>query len=512
MSGPRPRRRAAVLVFGLAAIVAWQAQFARNPGALESTFQQSGSQGLFWVGDFVYFYYYLGLYPVSVAGPGYMSVFGQGSRTPTDYSVEGARRFLTDNRTDLVMDRLWTFRSGEYGRIFLYLPDLLLKGAPRDPSVLPCHAFVFIVSLCLVFLSCWAIRRPILGAALVVLLGSNPFQLFEVYANENVFGWPVSTALLVLALHLPMLRDESPARHSLWLVPLMTGCLLATVWTVRTEPVAIILSAAATYLVVAGRVGWRRRVGAVLVLVAAFWATSAAWEAYYRVKFNRAREVVAALGGHPMPQMVLVHHRFWHPVWMGLGDFDTKYGHAWWDLGAYRFALPILARKYPGEAPPALNAYSLLNAFWDDDRVYRKLPDELPHYGEVLRADVLETIGRDPRWYLGILSRRAWRVLSETTPVQLAVGGWHLGVPFHGLVLLPLVGVLAAARSWMPLKLALFMLPLSLPALAIYSGQGTCFYSCYHLVAAAILVTEAGAGFRFVRGLLARRKGESGAT
>ena len=34
--------------------------------------------------------------------------------------------------------------------------------------------------------------------------------------------------------------------------------------------------------------------------------------------------------------------------------------------------------------------------------------------------------------------------------------------------------------------------------------RGTCFYSCYHLVAAAILVTRARAAFRFLRRLLVR--------
>jgi hypothetical protein len=502
MRQPGPWRRGAVLALGLAAIVLWQAQFAQNPRALDSTFRQSQSQGLFWAGDFVYFFYYLGLFPVAVAGPGYASVFAPGFQTPSEYSVEGARRFLIEHRKDLVMDRLWTFEAGEYGRILLYVPDALLKGAPRSPSVRPCHAIVFILSLGLVFLSCWAIRRPVLGAVLVLFFGSDPFQLFEVYAHEGVFGWPISTALLVLALHLPMLGDEPCARHSFWLVPLVTACLLATVWTVRSEPLPIILSAAATYLCVAGGVGWGRRVGAVLVLLATFWATSTAWDAYYRAKFDQARDVVAALGGHPMPRMRRVHHGLWHPVWTGFGDFDTKYGHAWFDQTAYRFALPVLEQKY-GETS-RLNRYDMLNSFWDDDKMYRKLPEDLPHYADVLRADIKGKILSDPAWYLGILSRRAWRVLSETTPVQLAVGGWRLRLPFHGLVFLPLIGLLLVARSWTRLKLALFMLPLSLTALAIYSGGGTCFYSCYHLVAAAILVTDAPAGLLLLRGSLAR--------
>ena len=52
-------------------------------------------------------------------------------------------------------------------------------------------------------------------------------------------------ALFVLALHLPLLRDDRPpSSRSLWLIPLLTGVLIGTVGTIRTEPTTIIASAA----------------------------------------------------------------------------------------------------------------------------------------------------------------------------------------------------------------------------------------------------------------------------
>ena len=54
-------------------------------------------------------------------------------------------------------------------------------------------------------------------------------------------------------------------------------------------------------------------------------------------------------------------------------------------------------------------------------------------------------------------------------------------------MLLPVLGLLVWARSWMLAKLVCFSLPLSLTAVLIYSGNGTCFYSCYHLLVAAVV-------------------------
>jgi hypothetical protein len=478
----RPPRRSLVLALGLAAIVVWQAGFALFPRNVPRTHRLTAAKGIWAVSSFVYFYYYLGLYPVAADG-----------QREFDYSEEGARRLLAEAGPRLVMDWLWTFRGGERGRVLLFLPDALLKGAPRAPSARPSHALVFTAALAALFTAFWTMGRPLLGASMVALLGSNPFQLFEVYVNGNVFGWPISTAILVLAVNLPLLGDGPPSRRALWLAPLVTGALVATVRTVRMEPVVILASAAGAYLTIGG-VGWRRRAVALGVFAAALAATTVAWDAYFTAKFREARRVVAAAGGRPLPaDHVPLSHPVWHNVWCGLGDFDTVYGHAWDDRVAFAFALPILRREYgidPG--PLAPGKYFLADAYWDEARTYAKLPDELPHYGEVMRRDVLAAIARNPGWYLGILARRAWRVVAESTPVRLALGPWQVTVPFHGLVVLPVVAALVATRRWMLLKVALFLVPLTLPALLVYSGDGMAFYTCHHLAAAAIVVSVAG--------------------
>ena len=118
------------------------------------------------------------------------------------------------------------------GRGLLYLPYAIWTGSARNPSLAPTHAVAFTLALGALFAAFWWARDPVLGAASVALLGSNPYQLAEVHAIQNVFGWTITTGLLALALTLPLLRSRG-ARRWAWLAPLLVGALLGTVRQIR---------------------------------------------------------------------------------------------------------------------------------------------------------------------------------------------------------------------------------------------------------------------------------------
>lgn len=484
------RRRPFAAVFllgGCVFILLWQFFFIRQALDLDTTWRLGGASGLRMDPKFVYFYHYLGLFPVTT------------EKQDLAYSEAWARELVARQGKTLRMEKGFTIRGGELGKLFLYLPDIALSGSAENPAVWPCNALVFIAALEALFLAFCRIRQPLLGLFTVLLLGSHPFQLYEVYAHENVFGWPISTALLVLALHLPLLGTRAPGRAWLWGVPILTGALLATVRLVRTEPVAIGLSATLVYLTIARP--WRVRLALVTLLGLAFAATAAAWGAWFEAKFAQAAECVAAAGGEVYRGPRWQHHLFWHPVWCGLGDFDDRYGHRWDDRAAHAYAWPILTRR-PGNDWPALDPSGYATAgYWDKARAYAKYPCEHPDYARVLRDEVLGDIARDPAWYLRILGRRLWRVIAETTPTRLAFGRRWIDLPMHGLVFVPLLGFLAANRSWTLVRIAVFLVPTVLPALAIYSGSGMSYHGCHHLMVAAF------GGAWLVEGALWARRG-----
>jgi hypothetical protein len=88
-------------VAGLLAIVAWQQIFLAHADpekTLATPYQLKASSGVLeWQPEFVYFLYYLDLYPVTSI-----------SKRPREYSVDGARRLVATEGRTLVMDRYWT--------------------------------------------------------------------------------------------------------------------------------------------------------------------------------------------------------------------------------------------------------------------------------------------------------------------------------------------------------------------------------------------------------------------
>ena len=152
-----------------------------------------------------------------------------------------------------------------------------------------------------------------------------------------------------------------------------------------------------------------------------------------------------------------------------------------------------------------------IDEYWDDARKYYKMPHEVPHYATVVRDKVLSDIARDPAWYLGVLARRVGRIGARTTPLSASLGGERLSFAAHGALIVPVVLVLLVLRGWALLKLVLFLLPLSAPALLIYCDQGMCHYSCFHLAAAAValclLVEAALWAFSKIRHRLSERRG-----
>jgi hypothetical protein len=493
--GARGQRSLAVLLAGIFAIVLWQSSFAGPQAKLDNSYKITAASGVHHDRSFTYFLYYLNLFPVvsttniqctNDAQPGCWDSAG----TPGDFTYEAANRVLTTHGNSLQQDLGWTWYSGDRGKIYLYLFDAWLKGAPWNPTPTPASRFGFIVALSLLYASLWWVRRPVLGAMLVLFLGSNPFQLFEVHGRPNVFGLNISIAILLLAIHVPLLqRWYRPNPKWVFLWPVGVGLLMATLRTVRSEPMPMLLAAVGTYLLVTA-LSWKRRAALVGVLVASFWLGGTLWNHHFLRQQQRSAQVIAQHGGHPYPTDFRLYHHVWHPIWCGLGDFGEKYGYVWDDLRAAAYAKPILESK--GVYVPS--GFFVKNAapqeYLDPEtKLYKKLPYDIPFYNDVIRDKVLSDIKHDPVWYIGVLAKRVHRIFTTTTPVRVSWSTGWLNVPWHAVMLLPLVVLLALCRSRFLLGLSLFTLPSVTTAFVIYSDRGITFYGIFHIVAFAVVAS-----------------------
>lgn len=484
---------------GVLLIVAWQ--LAIGLGEQPESYRLRAASGIHAEQKFVYFLYYLNQFPVATTKSGRdLKFYFSNQDVPTEpstlrYAPEEARRIFAEEGSTLVTEWGHTTRGGNLLRTYLYLLHAWRLGSPEHAEMRFTHYHVFVAALVGVYVGFWWVGLPLLGLVLVVFLGSNPFQLYEAYWRENVFSWPITTFCIVLSLSLPLLAGSRAPRPYVLAAPVVTGLLLATTNQIRSESSVMLLAALFAY-VTAGGLAWRARWLAVGLLAVSFAAGLVAWGAYFDAKIRAATTRVAAAGGHPYLGPRDRDHGFWHSVWCGLGDFDDKYGYNWKDHVAIAYAQPILEAQHRESLPwwwgvrGRFERGRTADDYHDAARIYYRVPWEVPHYAAVLREKALHDIVHDPLWYLGILARRAGRILHQTTPVRVYVRSLlDVTLPFHGALVFVVSVVAAAAGGWFLLRLLVFSLAPSLVALGIYSGGNMTYYGVYHLVAAALVMS-----------------------
>jgi hypothetical protein len=476
------RARAASIVFVGALLAFWQASLARDvptaPGLASMNFYTyapgvglcSSFPGFF------YFFYYFGEFPVGTSLAG-----------PLPKGRAGAERFVADHGRTLVMDydRVCAVRCGDVGKIFMYLPGAMLVGGPDPASVRPFNELVFIAALVSAWVGLAGVGYPLLGLLLVLLVGSDPFQLFQACGKENVFSLPISVALLVLGLHVRLLVSDARVGAAAWATAVFTGVLVAVVREMRAEAALIAISALGTYLAIP-RSSFRTRVLLAAACVAAYGAVSGGLGLYFEREFRAAQVFVERAGGRPYRGPWTLHHPAWHNILVGFGDFDAKYGFVWDDRVAYGYAAPILRERYGKNVTYAWPAYYFDEKFARSG--YRLKPEVLPEYNAIVREKVLDAIRNDPGWYVGILWRRVAQIMAGTTPFSVAGFGHWTSCRSSGWIFVPALLASVLARRRLLVGLLLFTLPLALPALLVFSGGGMTHFGISHLVAAAVLV------------------------
>ncbi len=419
---------------------------------------------------FVYFYHHKGWFPVVT------------TIEELEDSKEGAEALLSNHGHSLGMEyRHWS-RMGENARIFLFLPHLWSGGSAVEPSILPFNRIAFTLALILCFAGLVWGGQTVFGLLLVGVFGSSPFLLHEVYYNENVFWLPAACLLALFGLVFPALVVKQKWGYYV-LMALFGGIMLGTAIHIRTELKVVVLSGI-VLLVFLKDIRWYVRVGVIMLTLLSYQAMSDTWLRYFEHKFEEAYTAVEGAGGVPYDGPKIGGHNVWHSCFVGLGDFDDKYGYEWNDRVAYAYGVEKLREDYDMEFK--WSGELALDEWYDDEKRYYKKLELVPEYLEVCKEKVLSDISSDPSWYMGIVGKRTKRIATELSPVTLfGLNLSHLMPWFvHILILL----VLLYFRKWSILALALGAMPLFAIALLIFSGGNTQFLGCYYFVTSAFLL------------------------
>lgn len=470
--GPRSR---STLMIAVLFITVWQLSVGLSSRRNDDSWRVHASAGVHHERDFTFYLRHLGLYPLV-----------SHARIREDTRAE-AERLLREHPESLRLDIGLTFRSGDRGRVYLYLFDSWLRGDSLHPVLLQSSAAGFILALQAFFFALWWLRRPLLGGMLVALIGSNPFQIFAVYSQDNVFGWAITSMLFAGALSLPLLHPFAPRSKVPWALALTTGLFFATARTVRSETASMLVAIAVIYLV-APALSWRKRVAMLALMFASFSLAGSYYSRLFTRQVETVNLLVAQHGGTPYLGPVEPYHEFWHPVWCGLGDFDTRYGHQWNDTAAYTAAFG--AMRLRSDLPRGLTSTDWLQRIsYDGDGVYPLYFFEAPGYHAAIRDVTLAHIREAPGWYFTILAKRTQRILTDTTPATLAWANKRIALDsaWLGALWVAAFAWAIARRRRLDAMLLLLSTPLSLVPLVIYSGGGTTHYGCAHLFAVGVL-------------------------
>jgi hypothetical protein len=505
----RVPRRAWVLVLGLVLIPLLHGRFALRADKLGPNlvgYRLNAATGLMYQEKLVYFLYYKGLYPLATTLP-----------SPGQSRTE-AERIIDQRGQTLVMEvgvpSSSQIRLGDHLRMYLYLVDALWKSSTADVKVRPANILAFVLALMGLYLSFWWVGRPLLGAGAVLLLSTHPAQLYELYVRENIFSWMITAATAALALCLPLMDSRGAPRPSRsFALAAVVGLFLGSVHHIRTEAALVVASALGVCLL-AAHTRWRLRLALGATVVASFLMASGLWRAHFKARIAEAYALVKEKGGYPHPEAVnpQLHHKIWFPIWTGLADYAADRGFDWEDRTAHVRVKQRLKERYGIDlADWDTRHYHMPGKFIDEKKAYVQLPYSLPHYYEIIRDDVITHIKQDPLWYIGVLARRGHALLTQMAPVRVPLNDrYRLMFPCPWY-LFPLTLLLAiSSRNFFHAKLLAFTLPLSLPALLIYSGAGMLYTSTYYLFGllvgtAMVLQVAFWWSKRFARGLARRQ-------
>lgn len=411
---------------------------------------------------FLYFYYYKSLFPLLT------------TEENLEYSKESADEIVAKNPETLLMEYEHWARLGENARILTYMPSALVRGSPENPSVKLFNALFFFLALAFSYWGFWRVGKPLFGLIIVLLTNFSPFFLFEIFTNENIFGLMGATFILVLGLNAKWLMSKKVNWIDIFIIPVFLGLTIGFVSQIRNETIIVLVSALLIYLLANIKHGLIRIIPIFLIGVI-YYVTTNQIKASFNAKFDETQAFVEKVGGKPYYGLKTGGHKFWHPVFCGLGDFDFKYGYKWDDKVAYRYAVPVLMEEYGMHIP--YNNELHTDIYYDTDKNYYVKFDEIEEYESVVKEKVLADIKSDPLWFIYILFMRILTVLTITQPLPL-LGWFSLFVLF----------VLWKNKRWTEIKLIIVAMPLSATSIIIFAARGTTYNSMFPLIALAVFL------------------------
>lgn len=413
---------------------------------------------------FFYFYYYTGHFPLATLD------------TNLTYTKEAALHEIEDHGKQLMMEYKHWSRLGEHGRIWCYLPDAWLKCTAAEPSIRLFNALMFLLGLCCLYRGFYLMGKPVMGLLFCIAVLCTPFFHFEVFRQTNIFALQSSVFFTAAGCLLPFLENKLTVNLKNLFILFFSAAVIGLCSEIRNE-ISVVLACVIVLLLCMSKTPWKQQLFCIIFVMMAFWGVKKSIHTYFNFKYQQTKLLVSKRGGHVYTGKKIEGHKFWHPVFCGLGDYDHKYGYAWNDTVAYEYAVPVLNAKYGLNLQYSGKLHT--DNYYDKDSLYYVKFDEIPAYETVVQQKVLRQIAADPLWYLHILFRRILKILTATLPF-----------PLLGFAALAALIIYIKQRKWLYVKLLLITGPLSATTLLIYSGRGATYNALFGYMVLVVILYE----------------------
>lgn len=450
----------------------------RPPGSALRPFAIQNATGLRAPEVYAYGLYYWGLFPV-------YSTYERGYKGSDKYSPEFARQILLEHGDTLHVEYRHEMRFGEHVKFMLPYLEAFISRTPGVVGVTVVNTAFYLASLLLLLFAFCKIDRPFLGAFILLVLASSPFQAAEILRNEN-FCYVIIAATLVLALLVPFLADRrlSPLAIGTRLVLLSAACV--AFGNIRTTAFVVAMMPCFALLLYTG-LRIRSRLVSMAAFVVLLLLLNAGLHRFFDYKIEQANAFVESLGGQPYRSARTGLHPLWHSVWCGLADFDTVYGFRWADGAARRAAGPELVEA----GILTRDQIAGTGGYYDagDGGPYSRVETSAV-YARILKGQVLRRIKEDPKWFGDILAKRMKRIFGDWVPPELDLVFTRIPLWPNVWSCVMFVVLLMALGMWFELKLTVVTLPTIATALLVTTKTHAHYYLIAHLICAGILVAS----------------------
>jgi hypothetical protein len=420
---------------------------------------------------YAYGIHYWGLFPVystKIANAG----------TPKKYDEAYAKDILLNHGDSLKMEYKHEVRYGELFKYYLPYLSWLIYGPSGTSDISLVNTVFYLIAAFSLLYNCARFGRPILGLFVTLCVTSSQFQAIQL--SHDAFSYVITCAVFVLAWMIPFALDRPLRWYDAMARLLLVSLFIVFCGNIRTTAMSMVLTPC-FLLALYRAVPWRRRLVLLTAFALMFYSAHRLTERHFDRKFEKTAEFVEAVGGVPYLGERTSLHPFWHPVWCGLADFDTTYGHEWQDYKAYQAARPELKKlgwTQPQRAPTQGDYYQLCTS---------------PEYGVAIRRVVLKEIKKDSKWYIGILQNRVNRAFSEWEPPALNLVFHKYGLPVSCWPYVLFVAFLCLVGVFSEVKLILASLPTIAVALMVTTyTNGHLYLIAHHVCAGVMLASIAG--------------------